>query len=370
MTFDSRKPCPCGQGNTYGQCCENRGDDASGNVIQRGTVRVMLPGTRTEVLSSMVNGDTRHRIIWNKAWSAPQEQTFHQFLDALVGQTLGHDSFENQKSLAREEQNAIVRWRSALVSLLDRPTDTSDGGRIRTGPVEAYLSLGYDLFWLQLVYRLPDRLVQRLINFEEFQGARYEILIAAVFARAGFEIDWLDDVIIAGKRCEFVAVHKRTRTRVSVEAKSHRRGGALHQPGTVEAKTHLKGDIFGLYEKALLQGPTDGTPFLIFIDANVPASFPANALGYSSIPVDTFPWMTEIRDGLVKKWNTLGGSTVETGVFITNFAFYYGNDRDASPIGMCGYFPSPRPIVAFTDSGTIEDLSYCLRFYAQIPRQF
>jgi hypothetical protein len=318
----------------------------------------------------MVNGDTRHRIIWNKVWFAPQEQTFHEFLDALIGQTLGHDWFEKQKLLPTEKQNAIVRWRSALVSLLSRPTDTSDGGHIRTGPVEAYLSLGYDLFWLQLVYRLPDRLVQRLRNFEEFQGARYEILIAAVFARAGFEIDWLDDVVKTGKRCEFVAVHKKTGARVSVEAKSRRRGGALHHPGTVEARTHLRGDIFGLYENALLQGPTDGTPFLVFIDANVPASVPRGALGYSNLPVETFPWMAQIRDGLVTKWSSLSGNTVETGVFITNFAFYYGNDQDASPIGLCGYFPSPKPNVAVTDNQIIEDLSYCLRFYAQIPRQF
>ena len=110
--------------------------------------------------------------------------------------------------------------------------------------------------------------------------------------------------------------------------------------GTVTPETHLKGDIFDLYEKAIQQAPGDKLPFLIFIDANVPASFPKDVPAYSSIPVERFPWMTEIRDGLVTRRNASTEPSPESAVFVTNFAFYYGNEDDPSPTGMASVFPS------------------------------
>jgi hypothetical protein len=370
MPFDSNKPCPCGlHGKSYGECCEHKGPNALGNAMQRGNVSVMLPGTRTPTQSSMVNGDTRWRIVWNVLWHSPQEKTFHDFLDELVLKTLGWEWFEEQNHLPIDKRHAIAGWRSSLLSLAGRPANTPDGGHIRTGPVESYLCLSYDLYWLQIVHKLPDRLIERLKDRRDFQGARYEILVAAVFARAGFDIQWLDGVVKKGKHCEFIAVHKSTRAQIAVETKSRQRTGALHFKGVVSPETHLKGDIFGLYETAVKQGPTDGTPYLIFIDANVPASFPPGALGYSNVPIDEFPWMAEIRDGLASTWNGLSGNTAETGVFVTNFAYYYGSDEGTTPIGMCGHFLSPKPNVALRNTQMIDDLVYCLRFYAQIPRQ-
>ena len=38
-------------------------------------------------------------------------------------------------------------------------------------------------------------------------------------------------------------------------------------------------------------------------DPNVPASMPEDAPACSGIPVETFPWVTEIPDHLVVRWN-------------------------------------------------------------------
>ena len=125
------------------------------------------------------------------------------------------------------------------------------------GPVKAYLCFGYDLYWLQLVNRLPESVIERLKDFQGFQGARYEVLIAAVFARAGFEIEWIDDTKATGKHPEFIASHNKTKKKVGVETKSRRRPGAMNYIGTVTPETHLKGDVFDLYEKAIQQAPGD-----------------------------------------------------------------------------------------------------------------
>jgi hypothetical protein len=346
--------------------------NALGNAMLRGTAPVLLPGARAEIISSMVKGDTRFRIIWNKLWYSPQEQTFHQFLDGLVGKTLEQSWFEQQQLLPVKNRNAIVRWRTALLSLLRKPGDAGDAmstGHTLTGPVKAYLCFGYDLNWLQLVNRLPESVIERLKDFQAFQGARYEVLIAAVFARAGFEIEWIDDTKATGKHPEFIAMHNKTKTKVGVETKSRRRPGALNYIGTVTPETHLKGDIFDLYEKAIQQAPGDKLPFLIFIDANVPASFPKDVPAYSSIPVERFPWMTEIRDGLVTRRNASTDPSPESAVFVTNFAFYYGNEDDPSPTGMASVFPSANPRVPLLDARLVEDLIYCLQHYDQVPRQ-
>ena len=371
--FDPAKPCPCGlHGKSYGDCCKNKGIHALGNEMLRGSSPKTVPGALTQIQSSMVKDETRWRFVWNTVWHYPQQETFHQFLDALVVGTLGKDWFEKQLLLPLKNQNEIVKWRKAMVELLRRPGDADDGvstGHTLTGPTKAYQCFGYDLYWLQLFHRLPESLIDRLKDFHRFQGARYEILVAAVFARAGFDIEWIDDTTASSKHPEFIATHTRTGRKVGVETKSRRRPGSINFPGTVTPETHLKGDVFELYEKAIQQAPDGGIPFLIFIDPNVPDSPQKGLPPYSDIPVDTVLWMKEIRDRLLEIWNATTEPTPESAVLITNFAFYYGDNDSPSPTGMGAFFPSLKPKVPILGDPMIDDLRYCFQNYDTVPRQ-
>jgi hypothetical protein len=371
--FDPAKPCPCGlHGKSYGYCCRDKGLHASGNEILRGTAPRLVPGALSQIQSSMVQGDTRFRFVWNELWQSPQDQTFHQFLDGLVVKTLTREWFEQQLLLPVKNQNVIVRWRAAMLELLRRPGDANDDistGHTLTGPTKAYLCFGYDLYWLQLVHRLPEALIDKLRDFHQFQGARYEILVAAVFTRAGFEIEWIDDTKASDKHPEFIATHKRTGKKVGVEAKSRRRPGPMNFPGTVTPETHRKGDVFGLYDKAIQQAPKGEIPFLIFIDPNVPDSPKRGLPSYSDIPVDTVPWMKEIRDRLLEIWNAATDPTAESAVLITNLAYYYGDNDSPSPGGMASFFPSVKPRVPILGDPMIADLIYCFQTYDSVPRQ-
>ena len=370
--FPADKPCPCGlHGKLYGECCKGKGRHALGNSMLLGSTPIIVPGARTHILSSTVMGDTRFRVLWNKLFHSPQKETFHEFLDGLVLTTLGKNWFDEQLARPVEKQNAIVRWRSALLSLLKKPGDASDAlntGHTLTGPVKAYLGFAYDLYWLQLVNKLPETLITRLKS-PGYQGARYEVLIAAVFARAGFDIEWIDDKKATGKHPEFIATHKRTGKRVGVETKSRKRPGTYDFRGSVSPETHLKGDVFGLYETAVKQAPQEGMPFLIFIDANVPATVAPGVPPHGDLPVDNFPWMKAIRDGLVDLWQATEQPSAESAVFITNFAFYYGDDDEPSPVGMGSFFPSLNPRVPIVDEPMIQDLLHCVQLYAEVPRQ-
>jgi hypothetical protein len=288
----------------------------------------------------------------------------------LVLQTLNAEWFKKQASLPTVDQHVLSRWRKALFGLIRTPPTTPDAGWVRTGPVEAYLCFAYDLYWLQLIHRLPRSLERRLRDREAFQGARYEVAVAATFARAGFEIELLDESVKSSKHCEFVAVHKHTRTEVYVEAKSRRRPGVLNQPGTFDANAHTKGDVFRLYMDAVEQAPLDPKRYFIFIDVNVPSNVPTTTPAYGAIPVETFPWAIEIQEGLKARWAASAEATPETAVVITNYAAYFGNDYEAAPIGVCGLFPSPKPRAPLGDLRMLDDLMYCLSHYTKIPRQF
>lgn len=372
-SFDSAKPCPCGlHGKFYGACCRDKGIHAPGNEMLRGTKPKWVAGALAEIQSSMVQGDTRFRFIWNKLWQYPQHETFHQFLDALVVGTLGKEWFEQQLLLPLKNQSAIVKWRTAMLELLRRPPDADDGvstGHTLTGPAKAYQCFAYDLYWLQLFHRLPETLIARLKDFRAFQGARYEVLVAAVFARAGFDIEWIDDDAAPKKHPEFIATHRRTRKEVGVETKSRQRPGAMNYIGTFSRETHLKGDVFDLYDKAVQQAPEGELPFLIFIDANVPDSPEKGLPSYSDIPVDDVSWMKEIRDRLVEIWNAAPGPTPESAVFITNMAYYYGDNENPSPGGMGSFFPSINPRVSLLEDPIVSDILYCLQTYDTVPRQ-
>jgi hypothetical protein len=139
--------------------------------------------------------------------------------------------------------------------------------------------------------------------------------------------------------------------------------------GTVSPETHRKGDVFDLYDKAIQQAPDGDIPFLIFIDPNIPDSPQKGLPSCSYIPVDTVPWMKEIRDRLVEIWNVGTKPSHESAVMITNFAFYYGDNDSPSPTGMGAFFPSLRPRVSILGDTMVGDLIYCIQTYDTVPRQ-
>jgi len=366
VRFDD--PCPCGNGRAYSDCCLTRGPDAYGNRIQSQTVPVIVEGSRAEVLSSFIWRGKRFRIVWNRLYWFDSARTFPEFLNYLATVTLGRHWFSRQEELPESERHAIVQWRHGLFDLIRRPPDTPDGGWNITGPAQAYLSLAYDLYWLQINNKLPKSLRRRLRDREAFQGARYEILIAATFARAGFEIELLDESVKSTKHCEFIATHKRTGRVVYVEAKSRHRRGVLHQSGTFNEVTDMRGGILGLYRDAVKQAPK-GHPYLIFIDVNLPIRHTESRAVSRDLGLDELPWVRGIFEELTAE-RVRQRSTPQAAVFITDFAPHFGNNAEAAPPAMFFWFPSPKPAIPLTDPAVLDDLVHCLNYYGRIPRQF
>lgn len=98
-----------------------------------------------------------------------------------------------------------------------------------TGAVAAYMHLAYDLYALDHNAELQAKLVTRLRSKDNFYGARYEVQVAAMLARAGFTIAFENEDDRSTSHCEFVITHPRTGKQFSVEAKRAESGRVIRQ---------------------------------------------------------------------------------------------------------------------------------------------
>jgi hypothetical protein len=95
------------------------------------------------------------------------------------------------------------------------------------GVVAAYLGAGYALYRLEHNAELQERLLKRLKDIGQFQGAYYELLVASVLIRAGFKLTLEDETDGKIKHCEFAAISGTTGKRYWVEAKCDLSRGCL-----------------------------------------------------------------------------------------------------------------------------------------------
>jgi hypothetical protein len=121
-----------------------------------------------------------------------------------------------------------------------------------TGAATAFLQLSYDLYALEHNVEVRDLLLARLRNRDNFDGARYEVQVAAMLIRAGFALEFEDETDRTSRHCEFTATYSKTGRSFSVEVK--RRQGRRVRIG------RLFNDAISKHAKH---------PRVIFIDLNL-----------------------------------------------------------------------------------------------------
>ena len=79
-----------------------------------------------------------------------------------------------------------------------------------SGVVACYLGLAYSLYLLDHNVEIQDRLIARLRDPRNFQGAFYELFVANILIRAGFQLTLEDESDGKSKHCEFATVSRET----------------------------------------------------------------------------------------------------------------------------------------------------------------
>ncbi len=145
-------------------------------------------------------------------YHSPTWKTFPDFLADYIKQVLdpAWGNAELVKPFA--ERHPLIQWydtccryQQSMIKKAGEPTPMNV-----TGVVACYLGLAYSLYLIKHNVELQERLVQRLKIVEQFQGAYYELVVANILIRAGFELTLEDETDGKTKHCEYAAVSKRT----------------------------------------------------------------------------------------------------------------------------------------------------------------
>lgn len=370
MKIGRNDPCPCGSDRKYKKCHLSTEDESIAVMINK--MRQPEPfGDRGHLIGRpMISTNFKgFRVVavGNRVYpKLPINTTFHEFLIIFLKDILSLDWGKAEILKPKNEQHIIVQWITEMGELFrTAPAIVEDKARdIKSvepsGNVQSLLSLAYDIYSIYHCTELPNELVQRLKNSGEFQGAKYEIAVAGIFARAGFTIQWFSKGIV--KRCEFIATHKYTGEKIIVEAKSRHRLGVLHTLGKREDLSKMTAQVGHLFNQALTK-PTQGHPFVIFIDINLPLTEGDNTLNKRWVP-DIKKMLDKHPIGTAQKPDPF------TALFITNFSWHYiGQNiemKKGETVTIIPLFMSVR----VRDQGTLNLLHTASEQYGVVPPLF
>jgi hypothetical protein len=227
-------PCPCGSGKKYKRC---HGSWESLDNIEREThvtmkariaaqhlQRERQQGLGKPIISAEAFGQrfvaVKNRLLHSQTW-----RTFHDFLGDYIKIAMGPDWGNAEIAKPLKQRHPILVWYHLMCEYQQR--FIAEEGKVHsapmTGAMAAYMHLSYDLYALDHNAELQEKLINRLRNHDNFPGARYEVFVAAMLIRAGFEIEFENEDDRSTSHCEFTATFTRTGKRFSVEAK-HRAG--------------------------------------------------------------------------------------------------------------------------------------------------
>ncbi len=331
MKTGRNDPCPCGSlkpdgtPQKYKRCCINKKNlPIPAEIIEHFKNLPKEPFEKEGFLTGRpfigtIFKGNRMRAVGNTVHKRPLDETFHLFLLRTLSDWLTKEWFDEQQK--KVKPHPIIYWyletekNIAGSSDRERVSEKVSGVGL-TGNMRSLLSLAYDFYSLKHcgVPILP-KLLNRLKNEREFQGARYEIAIGGLVSRAGFQIKWVND---KEKHCEFVGTHKITLDKVAFEAKSHRRDGVLGHGDGVFNPEGSRIKIFDHVREAVTQGPSD-IPLVIFDDLNLPLT--------SGVPTNEKTWFKDVESQLEQYGFFRLEEYKRCGVlFITNFSWHFHYD--------------------------------------------
>lgn len=274
--------------------------------------------SRPQIQSTV--GDKKFRAVRNKLYQRPLKESFYDFQLNHLLWLLGEDWFNAEMAKPLDDRHVILKWRDERNQQLRKHQDPKDPEALvrapLTGAMRALHVLADDLYQLAHALAPPRQILARLRDQRQFQGARYEILTASLFARCGFEVEFIEDS--SKRNPEFIA--EKDGERIAVEAKSRHRAGVLNERGAF--REHAPAEIRRLYELAARQNPGD-LPFLIFIDVNLPLT--------PDVPPLEKNWIKEAMQ-MFEYRDAEGLQNYDTALILTNFGWHFSRE-EGSPSG-------------------------------------
>lgn len=364
-------PCPCGSGRKYKKCHLEMPTSIPPAVlahvekVERERAYLQSLGIRVNYVRPILHEGKRIWALGSRVYlNRPQNETFHEFILAMLRTTLGAEWWSAEEAAAEPHylMTCYKKWDALKPAHMTAQTPTLGGrwGIVPDGPTRYLMSVAFDVgSLLHTAQPFPEGLLKRLRHREQFQGARYELGIAAIFARLDYELEFLDETTSPEvQHCEFSARSRSSGEVIAVEAKSRHRAGVLNMPGERDEARLSLGDVARHLEKAEQQAPGD-RPFLIFIDINAPPSESQKQID------DT--WRRDIMDLLTARQVGPMAPTTFTALYVTNFPYHYIEGASAGYENEVLEVLSPFPKHGTSDAELYQLLRTAMPHYGQVP---
>ena len=286
MKIGRNAPCPCGSGRKYKHCClKSSASEPSSPDIPFSELppavaeyaleqqRMLDAGIHLQFVRPTIFKGQKIWAIGSSLYAVDRpKQPFHEFLIHHLRDVIGDKWVEENLAVLPPDDHFLMRCfkRYGDWSKANMTPENKEGDLWASEPdgwTQYLMTLAFDVASLKQNSALKDELVRRLRHKDQFQGARYEIAVAAIFSRLRFDVSFFDDRTTSEKHPEFIAHHPESGLEIAVEAKSRHRAGVLNEGGV--SSRLLKGDIRQLFNRALKKDPGN-MPFMIFIDVNSP----------------------------------------------------------------------------------------------------
>jgi hypothetical protein len=277
--------CPCGSGKKSKKCCgslEMQQLPARELPIARiakqmaaaEQIRQQQQGLGRPLVSFDFSGRRIVAVANTLHWSdAGKWKTFPDFLADYIKKQIGPEWGTAELAKPHADRHVLLQWYETFCRY--QQAHAKKQGEMfqaeMNGVVMCYLGLAYNLFLLEHNVELQTRLIKRLKNLGNFQGAYFELIVAGILIRAGFELVLEDEADPSRRHCEFAAKSKTTGKMFTVEAKMRVVPGVFlpAKPGERENPNPLSRLIPQLNDA--LDKPSQHER-LIFIDLNAEVS--------------------------------------------------------------------------------------------------
>jgi len=243
-------PCPCGSGKKYKKCCLDKVKPQNNTnfSIPPEVIKKFQEHQRREEGRIAKFGKVKPDIgiefkgkkivaIGSRLFFLDKWKYFPDFLFEYLPATFGEEWRKTELSKAFKEQHQLMQWWKKASEFAEKQDGTQ--GIIPNGFLAAYSTFAYDLYIVESNSRLDKNLLNRLKQRSQFQGARHELFAESTCLRAGYLIEHEDEKDRSKRHAEFTAIHKSSKQKISVEAKSKHRAGVLGFTGKMQPEKEL-----------------------------------------------------------------------------------------------------------------------------------
>ena len=120
----------------------------------------------------------KNTVHWSPTW-----KTFPDFLGDYIKRVIGSEWGNAEIAKPFERRHPLMQWYDTYCryqqATIAKPGELSEAPI--TGIVACYLGLAYSLYLLDHNVELQERLIRRLKDPANFQGAYYELMVANIF---------------------------------------------------------------------------------------------------------------------------------------------------------------------------------------------